>query len=169
MKENWDITAARYVVYLDIMGFKDLVSRTKHEAIYEMMKKINERKQFNSKVNWGKTNSELVKTTTYSDSIMIYSKDDSYESLYSTICTTSGLTNDLLTEGIPHKGALAFGIMTLDTQNSIFFGQPLIDAFLLEGEINFYGILVHGSAEIKIDVFNTGKKTFPFLNHICAI
>jgi hypothetical protein len=45
---------------------------------------------------------------------------------------------------------MAFGLMTLDTENSIFFGQPLIDAYLLQEELNFYGIVVHHSAENTI-------------------
>jgi hypothetical protein len=34
--------------------------------------------------------------------------------------------------------------MTLDYEKSIFFGQPLVDAFLLQDELKFYGIVVHG-------------------------
>ncbi|MDR0436880.1 MAG: hypothetical protein LBH22_01110, partial [Bacteroidales bacterium] len=55
-------------------------------------------------------------------------------------------------KGIPHKGALAFGKMTLDTERSIFFGQPLIDAYLLQEELHYYGIIIHGSVEEKIGV-----------------
>ncbi len=36
----WEVTAARYVAYFDIMGFKDMVLRISHNEIYEMMKKI---------------------------------------------------------------------------------------------------------------------------------
>ena len=37
--------------------------------------------------------------------------------------------------------------MTLDFKNSIFFGQPLNDAYSVHSELGFYGVIVHGSAD----------------------
>lgn len=166
-KSDWAVTANRYVAYFDIMGFKDMVLRASHNEIYEMMKKIDKGIKLNENVNWNKVPAKLIKTTTYSDSIIIYSKDDSFDSLYSLICTVSGLTNDLLTAAIPHKGAVAFGTMTLDTVNSIFFGQPLIDAYLLQEELNFYGIIAHATIEQEIEV-KREKRIIPFItNYLC--
>jgi hypothetical protein len=81
---------------------------------------------------------------------MIYSKDESHDALDSLISSVSALVYNLFLEGIPHKGSIAFGLMTLDQKNSIFFGQPLIDAYLLQEELNFYGIIIHASAEKKM-------------------
>jgi len=128
--DKWEVTTNRYVAYIDIMGFKDLVARASHDEIYGLMKRIEYSKQVNENINWDGNNLGLVKTTTYSDSIMIYSKDDSVEALHSFICTVSGITYDLFCELIPHKGAISFGIMTLDTISSIFF-------------VNFNSIIYH--------------------------
>ena len=95
----------------------------------------------------------LVETTTYSDSIVIYSANDDRNSLDAIICTIAGLTQDLLSEGIPFKGALSAGLMTYDKENSIYFGQPLIDSYLLQEELHYYGIIVHGSAQEKIEEY----------------
>jgi hypothetical protein len=149
-KNPWDITANRYVAYLDIMGFKDMVARSTHDQIYSMMKEINNEVKSNTEIRWIKGPIKYVETTTYSDSLIIYSKDDSYESLYSFICAVSATNFTLLSKAIPHKGAVAFGTMTLDNENSIFFGQPLIDAYLLQEELNFYGIVAHATAERSI-------------------
>jgi hypothetical protein len=73
---NWDITANRYVAYCDIIGFKDIVSRSPHDEIYELMKNINAQLRLTSTIEWFEKSTELIKTTTYSDSIIIYSKDD---------------------------------------------------------------------------------------------
>jgi len=151
VESNWEITTNRYVAYFDIMGFKDMVLRSSHNEIYEMMKGIDEKIKLNANVNWDDKPADLIKTTTYSDSIIIYSKDDSYDSENSIICTVSALTSDLLSSAIPHKGAIAFGTMTVDMVNSIFFGQPLIDAYLLQEELYFYGIVVHATAEQEIE------------------
>lgn len=158
----WGITCKRYVAFIDIMGFKDLVARNNHEDIYTLMKKMHHRRKMAENIQWGQASSKLVTTTTYSDSIIMYSKDDTYNSMYSLICAVSALTNDLLIDGIPHKGAVAFGILTLDHENSIFFGQPLIDAYLLQEEINFYGIIMHGTAEEEL---NSHKKVMPFTKY----
>jgi hypothetical protein len=169
---QWKITNERYVGYIDIMGFKDMVMRSSHAEIYEMMKGIERKKKNSAQINWvssredERQRSELIKTTTYSDSIIVYSKDKSYDSLYSFLCVVAGITSNLFLDKIPHKGAFAFGTMTLDTDNSIFFGQPLIDAYLLQEELAFYGVVGHGSAEIEIDNHDIDKLVF-LKNYFC--
>jgi len=165
---DWIVTTKRYVGFLDIMGFKDMVARLPHDAIYEMMKKIDRQRKFAESIEWKGLPKNLVKTTTYSDSIIIYSKDDNYESLDSLISSIATLTHYLFLENIPHKGALAFGTMTLDTENSIFFGQPLIDAFLLQEEIQFYGVLIHATVEKEM---NDRKFQTPLFirNYLCKL
>ena len=147
---GWPITAERFVAFIDIMGFKDLIMRSTHNQVYKMMRTINEQRRHNADIQWLGITEKLIRTMTYSDSIMIYSKDDSTKSFDSISNTISGLSYDLFIEGIPHKGALAFGTMTIDSEDSIFFGQPLIDSYLLQEELSFYGVLLHGSVEKKI-------------------
>jgi hypothetical protein len=165
-KIDWAKTVKRYVAYFDIMGFKDMVLRSTHDEIYEMMKNIDQQLKQNISIDWGgKENLNLVNVTMYSDSIIIYSKDDSVASLDAIVCTVSSLTSDLLIEAIPHKGALAFGTMTIDMENSIFFGQPLIDAFLLQEELNYYGTVVHATAEEGIVNAREKGATVVFLEY----
>ena len=147
LKNDWKITTQRYVAFFDIMGFKDMVARSKHEEIYEMMKQVNELKNISQNTKWGGSEELLVQSTFFSDSIILYSKDDTNESANAIVSTISSITNDLLTYAIPHKGALAFGRMTMDQVNSIYFGQPLIDAYLLQEELSLYCVVVHASAE----------------------
>lgn len=149
-KEEWNPTCERFVGFIDIMGFKDMVARKSHEEIYKMMLKIVDLKNFSTNVNWSKRDTQLVRSSMYSDSIMIYSKDASYESADSFLCTMSSIINALIVETVPFKGSIAFGKMTLDEENSIFFGQPLIDAYLLQEELNFYGLIIHSTAETEL-------------------
>ncbi|KAB2868334.1 MAG: hypothetical protein F9K37_10525 [Bacteroidales bacterium] len=151
---KWRVTCKRFVGFLDIMGFKDRVMRDSHKKVYDLMKKISNYANFNSNIEWNPANKNLIRTTLYSDSIIIYSKDEEPDSLHAIVCTISGLTEDLLKEGIPFKGALSFGNMSVDMKNSIFFGQPLIDAYLLQEEVNFYGTIIHGSAQQIIEEYN---------------
>ena len=43
-KADWEITTDRYVAFIDIMGFKDMVARSTHDEIYQMMKEIDKAK-----------------------------------------------------------------------------------------------------------------------------
>lgn len=166
-KDDWLTTTNRFVGFIDIMGFKDMVAKNTHDDIYNMMRTIDERIKFSANISWGENVSKLIKTTTYSDSIIVYSKDASPESLHKFNCTIASLTEDLFAESIPHKGAYSFGMMTLDTDRSIFFGQPLIDAFLLQDEVCFYGIIGHASADEAIN--KIGKVPPFFVNYLCPL
>jgi len=151
--KDWQIAAERYVVYIDIMGFKNMVAAQPPAVIYKMMKEINSSRDSSARIGLiaGQDKMKfLIKSTTYSDSIMLYSRDSSPMSLDLILLATSRLVADLFEKRIPHKGAIACGIMTLDDENSIFFGQPLIDAYLLQDELHFYGVVAHHTAELKL-------------------
>lgn len=163
---EWPVTAKRYVGFIDIMGFKDMVARTTHEEIYVMMQEIESAKRSNENVKWRGNEEPKVRSTFYSDSIILYSKDDSKDSASVINSTISALTDDLICSGIPHKGALGFGKMTLDNEKSIFFGQPLIDAYLLQEELLMYGIVVHSSAEAEIERLGIQEELFLF-DYLC--
>lgn len=165
-KDEWAITANRYVGFIDIMGFKDMVARSSHEEIYIMMQEIENAKRSNVNMKWDGLEVPIVRSTFYSDSIILYSKDDSKDSAINMNYTISSLTNDLICSGVPHKGALAFGKMTLDNEKSIFFGQPLIDSYLLQEELLLYSIVIHSSAEAEIERIGIRESLFTF-DYLC--
>ncbi len=153
IRESWEISDYRYVCFIDIMGFKNLVERNPHDRIYKMMKKVSEALN-NTETTFstdavGEINDVNITMTTYSDSIMMYSKNNQPENLNNFLSAVGSLTEDLFLAEIPYKGAVAYGMMTLDFKNSIFFGRPLIDAYLLSEELGYYGVVVHASAEAK--------------------
>lgn len=152
------------------MGFKDLVGRNRHQTIYKMMKGISSSMDATQSA-FGATskNSNNLIMMTYSDSIIIYSEDGSLESQENIISATSNLIDFIIEDEIPYRGAIAFGNMTLDIENSIFFGQPLIDAYLLSEELAFYGVAVHSTAEYKngfISESTICKYQCPFKNGV---
>jgi len=116
--DKWPITTERFVAFIDIMGFKEMVAKMSHEDVYKMMLSIDKAKTVNESLRFEDIG--LVRSTTYSDSIMLYSKNKNLEAYNALLTAVSGLTNDLFKEGIPHKGAVALGRMTLDMERSIF-------------------------------------------------
>lgn len=155
---NWTTTNKRYVAFFDIMGFKELVERNNHSYIVDKLEALRKTISILEKLheNQGFLNDVKVtnsKTITFSDSIMIFTKDDSIESLNKIIIDSSIFLFKAIEIGIPIKGALSYGEVTLDFKNSLFFGRPIIDAYLLHDELNMYSAILDNRIEDKISTF----------------
>lgn len=165
-------TKKRFVVFLDIMGFKERVARNTQESLYKELTDFN--KDITTIINSNKNvkaeqtikqndSSEvtLIKSeeeddeillAQFSDSIVIFTNGNTKENLL----TISNVAKQIMISAIkrekpiPLKGALAEGDITCDMAKQLFFGQALIDAYLLEENIQYYGIVVHHSAEQSV-------------------
>lgn len=165
IEQKWIVTHPRFVGFIDIMGFKDLVARSSHNEILKMMVDINGLRIRYGEIKWTGS-AGGIRSSIFSDSIVFYSKDDTKESLHAIVCTIAALSEELFSRGIAHKGAISCGEMTVDIDNSIFFGQALIDAYLLQEELYMYGVVMHGTAERKLNTFSAA--VIPFLYEYSA-
>lgn len=136
-------TANRFVAFLDIMGFKDRVARTPHNDLLQELATFN--KHITSYIS--KYPNSEIQIAQFSDSIVLFSNDTTLRSLKTLTEVTRGIMQTAIKSKIPIKGAIAQGKITCDIPKQLFFGQALIDAYLLEENINYYGILVHHTAE----------------------
>ena len=139
-------TAQRFVAFLDIMGFKERVARTEHDRLLDLLTNFN--RDITRYV--GKYKNAEIQLAQFSDSIVLFSNDDTPESLKTLAEVTRGIMQTAIKLQIPIKGAIAQGKMTCDFPKQLFFGQALIDAYLLEESIHYYGILVHHTAESSV-------------------
>ncbi|MEQ6123597.1 hypothetical protein AAON49_05305 [Pseudotenacibaculum sp. MALMAid0570] len=139
------ITASRFVTFIDILGFKNLVDNNTHGFV---LKKLDELKIALDEIE--KDGYVNLRTWIFSDSILIVSDDDTYESADSIMFNTSKLVGAALKIGLMVKGTIAHGKFTADYEKSIFFGKPLIDAYIMEEEIKLSSILLHHTFEKKI-------------------
>lgn len=156
VKPKWKTTNRRFITYLDIMGFKDYIARTKHEVVYTTMKRLSDLKQVSKILTDVLYDESILYTTSFSDSIIIFSRDNSKESLEAISYATSFILAKAAKDRIPMKGAIAEGQLTVDKSKQIYFGQPLIDAYLLqENEVNYYGVVCHNSVEEFIEKYKT--------------
>ena len=139
-------TAERFVTFLDIMGFKDRVARTTHEDLLVQLS------EFNRSVTLQvlRYSDKKIQLAQFSDSIVLFSNDDTPESLETIAKVSRSIMRDAIARQIPLKGAIAQGKITCDISKRLFFGQALIDAYLLEENIHYYGILAHHSAEQSV-------------------
>jgi hypothetical protein len=153
---QWEPTEERFVALLDVMGFKDYIARTEHEVVYNTMKTLSDAKLRSITLTDALYDDSTLFTTSFSDSIIIFSKDNTKESLEAISYATAFILAEAAKDSIPMKGAMAEGLLTVDTKKQIYLGQPLIDAHLLhDKEVNYYGVVCHNSMEKFIEDYRT--------------
>lgn len=158
-KTNWKPTDKRFVAFLDILGFKDSIMRNSHDEIYAQLSIINKFKntiESSSNENLEEYYSDSdVYVVNFSDSIVIFSKNDSVFNFEYFIVMVRYLFGKCIDNKIPIKGGIAYGEISLNKSEQIYFGQPIIDAYLLEEDVNHLGITFHNS----IDKYLSDNKT----------
>lgn len=148
-KQSWEDDIERLVLFADIMGFKDRVTRTAHNTLKHELE--------NFKTEWQKKMSpfklgDYLRFSQYSDSIVIVVNGVDSRCLNLITKAAVCLMQNSLQAGFPIKGAIAKGIFTYNEDLQLFFGQPLIDAYLLQDEIKYYGIVAHHTIEHMIKI-----------------
>ncbi|MFR9543268.1 MAG: hypothetical protein SNH27_14580 [Rikenellaceae bacterium] len=141
---DWKITDNRFVAFLDIMGFKDMVMRKSHEEVLNDLEKLNSVK---NKIKEIEDLGESIYITIFSDSVVVFSKDDTENVFIKFTNAVQILLAGSLVRGLPIKGSIAHGEISVNIGDSIFFGQPLIDAYALEEELCLYGVAFHNTTE----------------------
>ena len=143
-ERSWDDDIERLILFADIMGFKDRVMRTRHIDLKHTLVAFKE--EWSRKMSPFKLGDHL-RFSQYSDSIVIVVNGVDNRSLNLISKAGTCLVQTSLKAGLPIKGAIAKGQFTYDESHQIFFGQPLVDAYLLQDEIKFYGIVAHHTIE----------------------
>lgn len=150
VNKEWIETTERFIGFIDIMGFKDMVYRENPADLREVLMGIP--RAMEEYENIPGVNGPNYRFSMFSDSIIVFSRDKScFDDFHSVMYY---LFNQLFFMSIPFKGSIAFGEITTNFEKSIFFGRPLIDAYLLQEELLLYGIVVHGSAQKHISEIN---------------
>lgn len=157
---KWENTNNRFIAFFDIMGFKNLVQYTSHEKIVKLMTDISFIVKNMDSAKFGDEN-DAVRTTIFSDSILIVSNNDSINSAAHLMFQSAYLYRKCIELNIPIKGCISYGKFTADFDKSIFFGQPLIDAYLLQEELSIYSIVLHHSFESHLVGQTYGEEIFP--------
>jgi len=174
---NWCDTPKVFVAFLDIMGFKHRLQRDSHEEVRKMFETLRpslrdlEAKAKEKEVKLKETKKQgrgflaryydtypdlrlkpdsYILPVSFSDSIILISNDDTYESAREILSRINLILGIAIDSKIPIKGAVAYGEMTANTKESIYFGQPLIDAVELQKELQLYGVVLHHTFEQRL-------------------
>jgi len=141
----------KYLFYLDILGFRNLIKEKSSEYIFNTIDKC-----LDIFYTWEIFN-ELFSTLYFSDTIIFYQTSEEYkQTSFLDIYGIAGLIySKLLSEGIPVRGAITYGEFTVKldskSRNNIYFGNALVEAFDLEKKEEWVGIIISSSAYKNID------------------
>jgi hypothetical protein len=160
--DAWNPTCNRFVAFLDIMGFKDMVLRSRHktvkdklESFYSIIESIDQ--DFQNAQESQKTNlhtfvgKSTVKPVIFSDSIILVSSDGGISSAATIALTIWRIFLKALENALPIKGAIAFGRFTAPKDKPLYFGKPLIDAYELQKDLYLYGVVLHHTMEKQLN------------------
>ena len=143
-KPKWDQDVPRLVLYADFMGFKNRVFSANHGELRSLLVEFN--KSWHNRLKPLQLSGDL-KFAQFSDSILVVvnGTDAKMFNLISkaAIC----MMHEALKIKFGIKGVIAQGTFSFDSDMGLYFGRPLVDAYLLHEEIKYYGIVVHHSAE----------------------
>lgn len=146
-------TDEKFVLYADIMGFKERIMRITHEDLGKDLETL-----MSSLTDWFEPfaqNVESFKVSFFSDSILII--DNSTKDGFNRISkAAAGLMHVFLKESFPIKGVISKGKFTYNKEKNLLFGQALVDAYLLQEEVHYYGIVAHHSVDKDIKKFAKG-------------
>jgi len=151
-----DISQGRYLLFLDILGFSELVETKGTEEIYAVIDSALE-----AFGRWEELNG-LFKTIYFSDTFLFYQEPKGYGGwAFLDVYAIGGMVlSALLAAGIPARGAISFGEfeVQLDStgRHSVYFGKALIEAYKAEQREKWIGITILPSAWEPYEVEQPG-------------
>lgn len=146
MNQHISLDQGRYLLFLDILGFSQLVETKRTEEIYAIID--NALKTFS---RWEKLNG-LFKTIYFSDTFIFYQEPKGYGNwAFLDVYAIGGMIlSAVLAEGIPARGAISFGEFEVKFdatgRHQVYFGKALIEAYKAEQREKWIGITILPSA-----------------------
>lgn len=183
---DWDRDRPRIILYADIMGFKAKLAQTPHDKVVKELRKFVV--AVSRHLSPYQTGGHL-RMTLFSDLIVIASDSDSLKNFKLIINAAAALLHECHAFKFPINGCIAKGALAFDEAETIatmavgsnenimqaitqgrkgqymplFVGKSIVDAYLLNEEMFFYGIVLHQTAEpLLYDYRKIGPAQLPF-------
>lgn len=155
---KWKSESDKIVLYMDIMGFKEKVKKTEFTKIQNEFETLCK--------SWKRRTSPLhigdhVRDIQFSDSIILVSDSADDDALNRIVIAGMVIMQEAMKMGFPINGAIAVGKFSFDKENNISFGQALVDAYLMQTSLFYYGIAVQPSAE---DLVRKAKRAKQYIS-----
>ena len=160
----------RTVAFIDVLGFKekiknfsaDELGKEYKRVLFYALEKYNLNIDFFKEISFFKDVDRYCEYYVFSDSIILTSFDDTINSSFKLLIFTFKLARTMIAQGYSIRGAITFGEMFVDLQNSIFVGEALVKAYQLEYKQNWIGIVIDDSViEQFPSIFNFNYSLYP--------
>ncbi|MBS1666520.1 MAG: hypothetical protein JST58_04010 [Bacteroidetes bacterium] len=131
----------RVVLFLDILGFKNILDKTLDKEEQDDTKRINQLHETLSlmynEVSWKKSSKETSRVVTqFSDTIVVSFLENDKAEVVTFFDDVLSLLTQLVSRGILCRGAVSYG--KLVHSDRIIFGPALVDAYLTESKAAMY-------------------------------
>lgn len=156
----WEnVARVRYVAHADILGMSELTLRDPRlawSAVSAMALALQRRVRHVSYTIDNRTFrlSDYVAALTFSDTILLFTRDDSSESLRSIIFGCSELFSELLSRCVPIRVGVAAGLFVFNLDQGIFVGPPLVQAYRIGEEAQWLGAVLDSDVAARIAVLH---------------
>lgn len=124
-----------YVALFDVLGFSDRVMRGEIDGLDRYIETV---------LSVTRPRKRL-RTILFSDTVVLFTLDDSDNSFQEIVNASSWLLYELIGSGIPVRGALSYGdfVRTDSAEHgTVIAGRPIIDAHYFESRLQWIGMMV---------------------------
>lgn len=147
---KWTSSDDKFVLYMDIMGFKEKVNKSDFSDL--------QREFINLCTNWKNRIKPLMKGNhldyyQFSDSIILTTDKADSQALNIIIRAAATIMQESMLLKFPVNGVLAKGQFSFDKTNQLFFGKALVEAYLLQTSLFYYGVVLHPNTDSDIKCF----------------
>lgn len=151
----------RTVVFLDILGFRNLVDEMTTEELGGKFSRVISTVLMSMNRPFMAPGTEPTLfpghpveqpwclSYAFSDSIILISHDDSEKACLAVLVYALRSMQYLIASGLPVRGGAAFGEMHVDEAKSLFLGKALTAAYELEQKQNWIGVALDISVDAK--------------------
>ncbi len=156
---NPSALSKRWLCYVDLLGFKDLVQEKGWIPVFAAYSKALET------LHAFKSYRDLASYVWFSDTFIMYTPDDSRESYISIEQKARHFVYFLITGNIPLRGSISCGEYYADQKNGIYFGKALIEAYEYGEAQDWIGLIQCPSTISKLTEYGLDVRlqmNFPF-------
>lgn len=144
----------RYIAFLDILGFKDMIENLSHEEMIEFYQTIIEAKNDAIKHSTERiamqssvTPDTGIHAVLMSDSIIIYTEGDYWYNYVRIVLATQFITARAIRHGYTLRGAIGCGKVYINTTDDIaVMGKTFVDVYLRSEEQQWHGCAIYPEA-----------------------
>ncbi len=137
----------KWISYIDLLGVKELIDKNNWIQVFEVYSDVIEKFTIRHRV----TN---INQIWFSDTFLVYSSDNSIQSLDNVRALTELFIHRLIFSEIPFTGAMSCGEFYADKDNNLFFGKALIEAHSFGENQNWIGFILCPSAIEQMAINN---------------